>query len=124
MGETGPDLPNSPLRILTVTQGKWGERIASHIQANTPQGWSVENWAAPKVLPPIIDDPEDFLPASLPEADLLIALGDVSGLAQLVPDIAKASKARSVIAPIDRNESLPEGLAGQLRGWLEKKTWG
>ncbi|TFH36182.1 MAG: hypothetical protein E4G99_05530, partial [Anaerolineales bacterium] len=81
--------------------------------------WSVQSWAAPRVIPPIVDDPEDFLPDTLPQADLVIALGDVGGLAQLIPDIARMVGAEAVIAPIDRNESLPSGLAKQLEGWLD-----
>lgn len=76
-------------------------------------------WAAPRVLPPIIDDPAEFLPPSLPAADLILSLGEVAGVAQLLPDIVRLTGATAVIAPIDRSESLPLGLVGQLRGWLE-----
>jgi hypothetical protein len=56
----------------------------------------------------------------LPESDLLLALGETSGLAQLVPEIAGATGVKAVLAPIDRNESLPPGLVGQLQGWLDQ----
>lgn len=111
----------SPLRILCITQGQWGERIAANVQATAPADWSVEVRSFPRVLPPVIDEPEDFLPPDLPQSDLLLALGEISGLAQLIPEIAKATGARSVLAPIDRNESLPPGLVGQLQGWLEQQ---
>ncbi len=117
---TGAASADSSLRILAVTQGQWGERIAENIQANAPSDWSVQSWSAPRVLPPIIDDPEDYLPEALPQADLVIALGDVAGLAQLIPDVVRMVGAHSVIAPIDRNSSLPSGLATQLEGWLEQ----
>jgi hypothetical protein len=116
---TGAAGADSSLNILAVTQGQWGERIAANITANAPSDWSVQSWAAPRVIPPIVDDPEDFLPVSLPQADLVIALGDVAGLAQLIPDVVRMVGAKAVIAPIDRNESLPPGLARQLEGWLE-----
>lgn len=109
---------NSPFRLLAVTQGRWGERIAAHLLSHAPEGWRIEVWEAPRVLPPIIDYPEDFLPEELPEVDLVLSLGDVSGLAQLIPDIVRETNARSVIAPIDRNSALPAGLARQLEGWL------
>lgn len=105
--------------MLAVTQGLWGERIASNVSAHAPAGWKVSQWSAPRVIPPVVDDPADFLPATLDPADLVLALGEVPGLAQLVPEIARLTGARAVIAPIDRNESLPEGLANQLSGWLE-----
>lgn len=111
-----------PLCVLLVTQGQWGERIAANISANAPAEWVVHSWAAPRVIPPIVDDPEDFLPETLPESNLIIALGDVPGLAQLIPDVASMTGAEAVIAPIDRNASLPEGLARQLEGWLEQQN--
>lgn len=106
--------------ILAVTQDQWGERISAHIQNNAPEDWRVETWKAPHFLPPIIDDPEDFLPPTLPKADLVLALCAIPGLAQLVPDIARLTGARAVIAPIDNNAALPTGLARQLRVWLEE----
>jgi hypothetical protein len=112
-------LAENPLSILAVTQGMWGERIAQNIAANAPSTWIVHTWAAPRVIPPIVDYPEDYLPDSFPQVELVLALGDVPGFAQLVPDIARLSGARAVLAPIDRNEALPEGLARQLAGWLQ-----
>lgn len=111
----------NPLRVLLVTQGQWGERIASNISANAPTEWVVNTWAAPRVIPPVVDYPEDFLPETLPPSDLIVALGDVPGFAQLIPEIAQFTGAQAVIAPIDRNASLPKGLARQLAGWLEQQ---
>jgi hypothetical protein len=106
-------------RVLSVYQGQWGQRITENLQQHAPEDWRIDSWVAPRVLPPIIDDPQDFLPSSFPQADLLLALGDVPGLAQLVPDITRLCGAQAVIAPIDRNESLPAGLAKQLEQWLD-----
>jgi hypothetical protein len=106
-------------RLLAVTQGQWGERIAENINKHAPSDWQVETWSAPRVLPLVIDEPEVFLPPALPQADLVLALGDTAGLAQLIPDIVRRAQARAVIAPIDRNTSLPAGLAGQLKQWLD-----
>jgi thymidylate synthase len=106
-------------RILAVTQGVWGERIATHLAAAAPDDWRVESWRAPRALPPVIDDPDDTLPAELPVADLLLALGETPALAQLIPDLARRCGARAVIAPIDRNESFPPGLVRQVASWLD-----
>jgi hypothetical protein len=111
-----------PLRVLLVTQGQWGERIAANISANAPSDWVVHSWAAPRVIPPVVDYPEEFLPETLPESNLIVALGDVPGFAQLIPEIALLTGAEAVIAPIDRNASLPGGLARQLAGWLEQQN--
>ena len=36
----------------------------------------------------------------------------------MIPEVVKVTGARAVIAPVDREEWLPRGLARQLRGWL------
>jgi hypothetical protein len=73
------------------------------------------------VLPLIIDYPEDYLPDSLPSADLILALAEHKGVAELLPEIAQMSGAQAVIAPVDNEAWLPRGLARQLRGWLERQ---
>jgi thymidylate synthase len=107
------------LGLLIITQGQWGERIAETVTRHAPPHWTTETWKAPPRLPQIIDDPEDFLPPELPQADLVLSLGSTPGVAQLLPDIAQMSGAQAVLAPIDHNAALPPGLVGQLRGWLE-----
>ena len=106
------------LSILAVTQAQWGERIAANIDRYKPAGWQVHRWAAPKALPVVIDDPDDFLPARLPSADLVVALGETAGVVQLLPDIVQRCGARAALVPIDRTESVPAGLVKQLRQWL------
>jgi len=110
---------NDTLTVLAVTQGaQWGDRIADSIDRYKPATWKMHRWAAPRVLPAIVDDPDDYLPGSLPSADLVVALGETAGVVQLLPDIVKLAKAKAVLVPIDRNESVPEGLVRQLRQWL------
>src|SRR3990170_5327200 len=112
--------PNGdPFCVLAVTQGLWGKRIAANVRDHAPPAWIVESWAAPARLPLVIDDPDDFLPSSLPPADLLLALGEVPGLGQLLPEVVRRSGARAVIVAIDHTSAMPAGLERQLRGWLE-----
>ncbi len=108
-----------PLRVLIITQGQWGERIAANVARHAPTGWTVATDAVPARLPQVVDDPDDFLPAEVAAADLLIALCEVPGMAQLVPDLARRSGAQAVIAPVDFTSAIPPGLEVQLRGWLE-----
>jgi hypothetical protein len=108
------------MRILAVISGDYGARHVENIRKRGPDDWTVESWDAPTLLPLIIDYPEDYLPESLPEADLILALAEHKGAAELLPEIAQMSGARSVIAPIDNEAWLPRGLARQLRGWLER----
>jgi hypothetical protein len=106
------------VRILTVVQGRYGERITANLQAARVPGWTVECWAAPRVLPPVIDYPEDYLPDELPSADLVLSLGEHPGVAELLPDIVTLCGAQAVIAPVDNVAWLPPGLMRQLDGWL------
>ncbi len=107
------------MRILAIITGDYGQRHVNNIRTHAPQkDWQIEVWQAPSILPPIVDYPEDYLPASLPPADLLLAFGEHKGVAELVVEAAKMSAAKAVIAPVDREEWLPRGLARQLRGWL------
>ena len=114
-----PSISVAALRVLAVSQGTWGERIAANVRDHAPASWHVETWSAPRVIPPIVDDPEDFLPEAFAPADLLLSLGETAGLAQLIPDIVRKTGARAVIAPVDFNEALPPGLIRQLKGWIQ-----
>jgi len=112
------------MRILAIITGEYGQRHVNNIRAYGPSDWQIEVWQAPAVLPPVIDYPEDYLPSgaspaeSLPPANLILAFGEHRGVAELIPEVARMTGAQAVIAPVDREEWLPRGLARQLRGWL------
>jgi hypothetical protein len=108
------------MRILAIISGEYGQRHVDNLRAHGPAGWTVEVWKAPAVLPPVIDYPEDHLPATLPAADLLLSFAEHRSVAELLPEIARLAGARAVIAPVDSEAWLPRGLARQLRGWLEQ----
>jgi len=110
------------MRILAVITGDYGTRHFENIRANGPQEWSIESWGAPTLLPLIIDYPEDYLPETMPRADLILALAEHKGVAELLPEIAQMTGAKAVIAPVDNEAWLPRGLARQLRGWLERQN--
>jgi hypothetical protein len=107
------------MRILAIISGEYGRRHVENIQAHGPPDWEVFTWQAPAVLPPVIDYPEDYLPAELPPADLLLSFAELRGVAELLPDMARLCGAKGVLAAIDNEAWLPRGLARQLRGWLE-----
>jgi hypothetical protein len=107
------------MRILAIISGEYGRRHVENIRANGPTNWEVHTWQAPAVLPQVIDYPEDYLPAELPAAELLLSFAELKGVAELLPDMARLCGARGVIAAVDNEAWLPRGLARQLRGWLE-----
>lgn len=108
------------LRILAIFNGDYGLRHLGNIVKNAPDSWRIQEWKAPNVFPPVIDYPEDYLPEDLPPSDLILSFAEHRGVAELLPDIANMTQAKSVIAPIDNEAWLPRGLARQLRGWLER----
>ncbi len=106
------------MRILGLAHGDYGDRHLAHIRQTMPPGWTLHEWRPPVVLPPMIDYPEDYLPASLPPADLILSVVEHRGVAELIPDLAAMCGAQAVIAAVDNEAWLPRGLARQLRGWL------
>jgi hypothetical protein len=108
------------MRILAIITGEYGQRHVDNVRAHAPEEWQVEVWQAPTALPLIVDYPEDYVPESLPPSDLLLALHEHKGVAELIPEVAERTSAQAVIAPIDNLAWLPTGLANQLRGWLAR----
>jgi hypothetical protein len=108
------------MRILAIYSGEYGIRHINNIRAHGPATWNIDIWKSPTFFPPVIDYPEDYLPAAFPPAELILSFGEHRGIAELLPDIAKMTGANAVIAPVDSEAWLPRGLVGQLRGWLER----
>jgi hypothetical protein len=106
------------MRILAIISGEYGSRHVENIQKHGPSEWKIEVWQAPAVLPPVIDYPEEYLPASFPQADLILSFAEHKGVAELLPDVAEMSGAAGVIVAIDSETWLPRGLARQLHEWL------
>ena len=113
-----PDLDR--LHILAIVTGEYGERHVANIGRHGPASWSVSEWRAPSRLPPVIDEPEEFLPDALPPADLILSFAETAAVALLIPAVVRITGARSVIAGVDNEAWLPRGLAHQLREWLQE----
>ncbi len=108
------------MRLLVLVTGEYGWRHVDNIRRHGPSGWQMTIWQTPKVLPPVLDYPEDYLPESLPPCDLILSLAEVKGAAEMIPEIAQMTGAQAVIAPIDNLAWLPVGLARQLCEWLDR----
>jgi hypothetical protein len=109
------------MRILAIITGEYGQRHIGNVRQYCPDNWEIEIWTAPTAFPLVIDYPEDYLPASLPETDLILSFAEHKGVAELLPDIAKMTGAQAVLAPVDNEAWLPRGLARQLHGWLARQ---
>lgn len=108
------------MRILAIINSDYGVRHVGNIIQHAPPHWIINQWRASVFYPVVIDYPEDFIPTDLPATDLILAFAEHRSVAELLPDIAKLTGAQAVIAAVDNENSLPRGLARQLRGWLEK----
>jgi hypothetical protein len=108
------------MRILAIINSDYGVRHVTNIIQYAPANWVISQWRAPVFFPVVIDYPEDFIPAELPPTDLILSFAEHKSVAELLPDIAKKTNAKAVIAAIDNENCLPRGLARQLRGWLEQ----
>ena len=106
------------MRILAVISGAYGARHVANLRANAPADWRIDAWRVASALPPVIDTPGDHVPHDLAPADLILAVAEQTGVAELIPVVARVTRARAVIAGIDNEEWLPRGLARQLRGRL------
>lgn len=112
---------NNRMHLLAIiTPGEYGLRHVANIEKHRPSGWKIDTWKGAAFYPPVIDYPEDYLPQNLAAADLIVSFAEHRAIAELLPDIAKMTGAKAVIAAIDNENSLPRGLARQLREWLER----
>jgi hypothetical protein len=68
----------------------------------------------------VIDEPDEFVPSGVAQAELLLALIESEGAAQLVPALARLCGARAVIVPVDNPIWLPLGLKNQIQQELSK----
>ena len=109
------------MRTIILTQGPYGERIARNIEARAPSDWTITEIALSRALPLLIDEPEEFLPEAIPEAELVVACGESPGAAQLIIDVVELSGAHAVISPIDNSAWMQQGLANQIKRELAAK---
>ena len=107
--------------ILIAYQACYGQRIIENIRQHQPAHWTIQTMALPRSLPVLVDSPHDFLPAELPRTDLLLALCENEGEAQLVPTMSQISHAKAVIVPVDNALWVPEGLKNQLKREMAEK---
>jgi hypothetical protein len=106
------------MKILVIYSGEYGKRHLENIRQHGPGTWEIASWESPAFLPLVIDYPEDYLPETLPPADLILSFAEHKGVAELLPDIAQMTGAQAVLVAVDKEAWLPKGLARQLIGWL------
>lgn len=106
------------MKILAVINSEYGKRHVQNIQHYQPSSWTLVTWEAPQYFPPVIDDPADLLPETLPDSDLILSFAEHKGAAELLPEIAARTGAKAVLVAVDDDSWLPRGLENQLQAWL------
>lgn len=101
---------------LIMKDDVYGRRIVENICRRGFAHWI--HWVHEFESPPsadLLDSPEKYLPKNMPECDLVLSLGLPSDLQFTLPVIAKKTKAKAVIAPIDNPNWIRPGLMKQIQ---------
>jgi len=106
--------PGGRLYVLCASQGKYGERIIKNLKAAFPPEWNLDSVRLPPIVPSQVTNPADFIPPTMPNADLVVGLGESPGAAHLLPEIVRLSGAQAAVVPIDRTEWVPQGVQAEL----------
>ena len=68
----------------------------------------------PSELPAFIDNPEEYMPPKLPEADICLASGLHKDLLLELPQLVKAAGIKALIALIEDWQEVPMGIQKQM----------
>ena len=77
-------------------------------------------YEAPRGLPAIVEDASRYLPSSLPDVDVLIAVGLHPDLLMGLVDLIARSNVEALIVPLEDREWCPPGLRRQVAERLEE----
>jgi len=102
------------IKIYVVSSGEYGLRIINNIAKRGFAASIMGMHEFPEDLPEFIDDPESYIPESIPEADLILALGLSGDINLTLPIIASKANAKAVIAEIHDPSQLPPGLQREV----------
>jgi len=69
----------------------------------------------PDGLPELVDDPEPYFPKTVPQADVLLAIGLHPDLLAALPELVERAHARAVIVPIEDPKWCPPSLRNELQ---------
>ncbi len=71
-------------------------------------------------LPAFIDDPKEFMPKKLPQADICLASGLHKDLLLALPEQLKKAGIKALIAPIEDSNEVPLGVRQQVERRCEE----
>ncbi|EKF85899.1 hypothetical protein A994_05416 [Methanobacterium formicicum DSM 3637] len=102
------------MKLYVISSGKYGSRIVNSLAEMGLASSMVGLEEIPDDLPEFIDDFQQYVPKSIPTADLILAVGLFGDINMIVPIIARQSGAKSVIIPIHDPAQVPPGLQREI----------
>jgi hypothetical protein len=89
--------------------GHYVDRLLAYLKSTSPEAVSAHQ--VPAALPPMLDDPAEFLPPGSGQADVIIA---VNLHPELLVEVAAQAAGRALIAPIEDPSWVRPGLQRQV----------
>lgn len=102
------------MRIYVLSSGKYGSRVLNNLAEHGMASNIVGMEEFGEDLPLFIDDFQEYIPQSLPAADLILAVGLSGDINMIVPEVARKTGAKSAIIPIYSPEQMPPGLQQEI----------
>ena len=102
------------MKIYLLISGKYGSRVVNNLAEHGMASNIVGMEEYPEDLPHFIDDFSQYIPKSLPPADLILAVGLSGDINMVVPEVALRTGAKSAIIPIYSPEQMPPGLQQEI----------
>ena len=93
------------------TGGLYAQRLIHYFRS---RGGHVEDYEAPRNLPMIIDEPEEYLPANAGHGDVVIAVHMHQDLVVELPDLMAVHGGKALIVPVEDPDWARPGLVRQV----------
>lgn len=112
------------MRIFILSSGEYGSKIVNGIANYGLAGdiVGIHEFPSKDELPEFMDDVSEYIPETIPEADLIIAAGTHGDINMVIPEIVSKSGAQSIIVPIYHPQQVPHGLQKEIKDSLDSKT--
>ena len=92
---------------------RYAELVAENLAKRCPDS-AIASFAIPQALPLVVDDPQEYLPAELGQADVVIAVHIHPDLLYEIPHAVGDRDTRALIAPIEDPSWIQQGLVNQV----------
>ncbi|MHA1819703.1 MAG: DUF166 domain-containing protein [Promethearchaeota archaeon] len=127
------------MKVFYIYSGEKQERFIEHMINSTefckscadlcddcriPYGSFAGNivgmYIVPEELPAFIEDPDEYLPETIPSVDVAIVLNVHHDILISIPDLLNRSGVKAVIVPVEDGDWVPLGLQHQMEEQLEE----